>query len=735
MKGTLFSADFIKETDGNIRLLEVNTDTGIVDNALDMIDFSGFIEILSGSNITEVHTITKEFHRNFVDLLSQSLHESASFINDFQNTEESYDAIYPTTIEDTDIKFILRLAYDESAIFDSTYCKNKVKAFELFTENSNTGSIVNCYISSSEDGYMNTLERQFNSDNNPDLVVKTLEYVNRPLKFYKIGNTSDTSENRYSDFIDDIGHNKLFINFYEDSTSTYSKSIRSLNILYGSDLDLIHLGTYENYSLFEKPNTISWDTSSLVNEVDIKHYYEFTTNTPTLTTRDSYGGLFEEEQVIKSDGTPILIGDATESVELKSYFINGAPNTDVVSEFMDWYHTGSEVPSGSYETSSVVINQIEQDLAYNIVQRVVLEDGVDFRASAGSHMLIYDVNGDKLRYESVGKLDPTNHRIINLDGGTNAISQSYSEVLDGDYKNYIIDMEETDTFFLYNGQSSVKIVTHNCFPAGTKITLSDGSEKNVEDLTLQDKLLTWNEKTGELVEGVIGDIVKKKKNSLIHLTTEDGTSIKSTPLHKFYSKERGWISAKELEVGEVLVKKANVESKLVSKELIEGEIEVYHILNVKDTHTYFAEDLLVHNLKYVTCFTAGTEITLLNGDVKNIEDIIVGDEILSYNEKLDKNEIGVVGEIKSHEVNSVIRLTLDNENIIITTEEHPFFVDGKGWVKAVNLQPLDVCKKVDGSESLISTVETLEETHIVYNLLNVSDNRNFYANGILVHNK
>jgi intein/homing endonuclease len=46
-----------------------------------------------------------------------------------------------------------------------------------------------------------------------------------------------------------------------------------------------------------------------------------------------------------------------------------------------------------------------------------------------------------------------------------------------------------------------------------------------------------------------------------------------------------------------------------------------------------------------------------------------------------------------------------------------------------------MCKKVDGSESLISTVETLEETHTVYNLLSVSENHNFYANGILVHNK
>jgi len=137
----------------------------------------------------------------------------------------------------------------------------------------------------------------------------------------------------------------------------------------------------------------------------------------------------------------------------------------------------------------------------------------------------------------------------------------------------------------------------------------------------------------------------------------------------------------------------------------------------------------------VICFISGTEISLGNNDVKNIEDVSAGDEVITYNESTGENEIGIVGDLTKHEATSVIRLTLDNENIITTTEEHPFFVEGKGWVKAGELQPLDVCKKVDGSESLISTVEVLEETHTVYNLLSVSDNHNFYANGILVHNK
>jgi glutathionylspermidine synthase len=39
MKGTLFSADFVKDSQGNLRLLEFNTDTGIVQNEISHIEF------------------------------------------------------------------------------------------------------------------------------------------------------------------------------------------------------------------------------------------------------------------------------------------------------------------------------------------------------------------------------------------------------------------------------------------------------------------------------------------------------------------------------------------------------------------------------------------------------------------------------------------------------------------------------------------------------------------------
>jgi hypothetical protein len=157
----------------------------------------------------------------------------------------------------------------------------------------------------------------------------------------------------------------------------------------------------------------------------------------------------------------------------------------------------------------------------------------------------------------------------------------------------------------------------------------------------------------------------------------------------------------------------------------------FNLHDVEDNHNFFANQLLVHN----RCFIAGTEITLADGNVRKIELVSIGDEVLTFNEETGQQEPGVVGDLKEHQVSSVIKLTFDNDKIIFTTHEHPFFVKDKGWVKAAELEKFDACRKVNGQDAIVSSVEVIEEIYTVYNLLSVSNNHNFYANEILVHNK
>ena len=81
MKGTLFSADFIKDESNNLRLLELNTDTAISSNNLKYLNFDDLITVLESNSISKLTVIHKpDIHRRIVANLSQSIQTNAQFI-------------------------------------------------------------------------------------------------------------------------------------------------------------------------------------------------------------------------------------------------------------------------------------------------------------------------------------------------------------------------------------------------------------------------------------------------------------------------------------------------------------------------------------------------------------------------------------------------------------------------------------------------------------------------------
>ena len=756
MKGTFFSADFIEDVNGNLRLLELNTDTAVTTGGLSHIDFTGFIDMLYSSSINEVHVISKNWHSGIVTKLSQSLAETAPFITSFQNTIEQDSSVYPTVIEDSTNKFILRMAYDESAVFDSEYAKNKKNVLELFYNAGDTLSIAEYYVSSSINGVTDILPNEFNSSNIPDVLTKNLSNVNSPLSFYKIGKSSLSASDRYTELKSLFDEDTLIVKYYENPTDVKVKSIRSFNIIYGSNLDVLNLGTFIAEALFDKPAEIEFDDSLSATQTNIKHYYELSTSYPKFNTYEGWGGIFEEEEIVKADGSTVLISNAVVGDEFKSYYIEGAPDTDVISEFMNWSHSGNQLPSGSYLTSSILVNNLEQPLVYGLVYHFVLEDNSDFRAAAGSHMLIYDTVEDCIKYEDIQKITTEHHKFIDLNGGLVNIQSISIEILDGAYSAHTVDMEQSDAFFLSNGNLSVKIVTHNCFPAGTEITLANGDVKNIEDLTVNDTLLTWNEKTGELVEGSIGNIVKKVDNLLIHLTTSEG-EIKSTPFHRFYVKGKKWISAQDIVIGDILLNEEGKDVRVNNKHELIGEVEVFHILDVRDNHTYFANNILVHNFKIQqSCFIAGTKILMEDYSYKNIEEILIGEKVLSLNIDTKNLEVKKVTGVKTPIHDDIVTYKFSNGTEISCTFDHPFYINDYQIAsylpsKTQFLNEIGVYNigneihQIHVGDNVIdvngNTVEILSITEIetpnptqTY-IITVEDNHNFYANGILVHNK
>nr|WP_254352269.1 polymorphic toxin-type HINT domain-containing protein [Paenibacillus dendritiformis] len=150
-----------------------------------------------------------------------------------------------------------------------------------------------------------------------------------------------------------------------------------------------------------------------------------------------------------------------------------------------------------------------------------------------------------------------------------------------------------------------------------------------------------------------------------------------------------------------------------------------------------AESKIGKLLLKCNCFTAGTKVLTDKGE-KPIEEIEVGEKVLA------KDENNPDGELAYKEVTNLYRNQRDDiiklyvgEQVIETTDNHPFWVEGKGWVFADEVQVGDKLQKADGSNLTIDKVEfvKLDEPVTVYNFT-VADYHTYYVTdiGIWVHN-
>ncbi len=152
----------------------------------------------------------------------------------------------------------------------------------------------------------------------------------------------------------------------------------------------------------------------------------------------------------------------------------------------------------------------------------------------------------------------------------------------------------------------------------------------------------------------------------------------------------------------------------------------------------------VCKIEATNCFAAGTKILMADGKEKNIEEIVSGDLILSYDFVSNKLTTTTVGGVWSgpHDDNYLI-----NENIYVTSE-HPFWTIESGWVAIdPNMtlsrhnwlpQQLKIGDHLLNSWGQAIEIFSIEEKFgeiQTYNLINIEKYNNYFANGVLVHNK
>jgi len=617
MKGTFFSADFVEDSTGNLRLTEVNTDTTISTNNLVYLNFNDFISVLQTNNITKVIVIHKpNIHQEIVDTLSLSISTNAPFITSFTEVKEQVNKIYPTTVEDAQDTFILRLAYDESAIFDSEYSKGTLNLLKLFSDYDEQNDVVEFYHSSSTHGTYNTISPDLNGSNLPDCLIKNVtDETHSLIEFYKIGSESstDTNESRWGSFVSAKSASNNIIQKYHTNSNILANNrtycIRTFSIIYGGNLSLIHVGQFQENAVFELPTESLHNQSQYVNQIDTKHYYEFATN---FIKNDGSYGLLNTHLVIKSDGTEAEIGTINVGDQLKSYFV-GTVNVDEDDlTYNSWHISGNTLPSDAQLTSSSVVYRNSKALLNKTLCNITVNNNEDsIYVSYNKAFLVYDSDQNKIVWKTANKIKVMSDYLLDYDGSTAQVTNNEIMIIEEDGFSLVeIDVEDTDTYIIAGSTPVNAFVSHNapCFISGTKILISDGT-KNIEDIKAGDLVLTMDLKTGLIVENTVNAVFSKKVNHTVEYKFDNNETLRCTLDHPIYVENKGWSSysdelsnkmysleetVKKIEIGDK-VKQNNGFAVLVNIDVINEDVIVYNLQDIENNQNFFANNILVHN--------------------------------------------------------------------------------------------------------------------------------------------
>ncbi len=202
---------------------------------------------------------------------------------------------------------------------------------------------------------------------------------------------------------------------------------------------------------------------------------------------------------------------------------------------------------------------------------------------------------------------PTTADSRTLDGtGTGTFNSTLTDITF--YYYYVRAYATSSAGTAYGNQ----VTFNSCFVAGTKITMADGSFKNIEDVLVGDKVKSVNPETMETVDKtVIRTLVNPPSNQLLKITFSNGTVNTNTKIHPYYVKGKGWssvdpapykgregFSSVPLAVGDQCQALENgklLPLAITSIELLPNLAVPTYNFSVEETNCYFANGILVHN--------------------------------------------------------------------------------------------------------------------------------------------
>jgi hypothetical protein len=470
MKGTIIGSDLL-EKDGSVKILEINTNTTIYNDGADLLDYDVFFNVLVENNITELHFIWTEgdaftpqnMSFRFEDKLKEKCEELNISYTPHKVPQNSVTVPY---IEDAEHKFILRQSFDTTAVVDELYCADKFKFFELMSE---TEYIPKTYFTNPEIS-MDTIDTiDYTNGDEPNILKKYRFPIYDGELLPSLFSIVDETELVNIKTETDTESNILLQEFVYDENNIVDgryNIIRSIDIIYGSNLDVINMGGYKQSTMIP----LSFAANEFVGEtrkLSQKSRYKYITKEIGNFARVDYH-VDDDTSILSYDGTlkdvnTIQLGDYIKSIDFRD-FNGSSPSHDSNIDVFGWDATLQQTQDTLVDVQTT-LSGITSANVDTLFVRITLANGLSWTDAPSCTYYIEEVDSTATRFEKVNKLF-VGDKLIIIDKDTNELSTIEITGLEMEYAVktiYGLDFEPSDLFLVDVGDGLFGIMHNSCW--------------------------------------------------------------------------------------------------------------------------------------------------------------------------------------------------------------------------------------------------------------------------------
>lgn len=469
MKATIIGTDLL-EYNGDVKILETNTNTTIYNEGAELLDYDALFSMLVANSITQFHYIWTEVDSHkpldqpykFKILLEQKCSENNITFTEYVVPVGSVTVPY---IEDASNKFILRQAFDTTALVDDTYCADK---FEFFSLMSGSQYIPNTYQNDATLG-IDGITGIVDNGNNPNILIKA-RYPNYDSEQYPELHIL-TTNSELDALKTSTPSNYLLQEFIFDEANIVDgrySIIRSIDIIYGSNLDVINMGGYKQSTII--PLTFA-STELLPSTTTLTKKSRYKYITKELGKNKSIEYHTDNESVILDytgslkDVDTIQLGDYVRSIDFVDFNNNHASKFDETQiTVLGWSGSLAQSNTTLIQTSSSLQNMVSASVD-TIYIRVTLEDGRTWVDAPSCTYYIEESGSLATRFEKLNKMY-VGDKLVITDSNTNQLTTIAITGLDMEHAQktiYSLDFEPSDLFLVDIGDGDFSVMHNACW--------------------------------------------------------------------------------------------------------------------------------------------------------------------------------------------------------------------------------------------------------------------------------